>query len=84
MLSIGRLGPGGGSYYTHQVASGAEDYYLGSGEAPGRWSGTGLSEIGLEAGTVVDPGAFARLLDGCHPASGDRLISAAGRVQGLD
>lgn len=85
MLSIGRLGPGGGRYYTAQVASGAEDYYLGSGEAPGRWAGSGLAELGLEAGATVDPDRFARLLDGQHPRTGEALVAGGdGRVQGLD
>jgi hypothetical protein len=34
MLSIGKLSPGRADYYLDTVAHGAEEYYLGSGEAP--------------------------------------------------
>ena len=54
MLSIGRLGPEGGGSYTSQVASDAEDYRLGSGEAPGRWAGVVPAELDREAGAGVD------------------------------
>jgi hypothetical protein len=37
VLSIGKLAGGAEGYYLRAVASGVEDYYLGSGEAPGRW-----------------------------------------------
>ena len=39
VLSIGRLGAASDDYYLAVVASGAEDYYLREGEAPGRWLG---------------------------------------------
>lgn len=39
MLSIGRLGRGAEVDYLNAVAEGVEDYYLGSGEALGRWLG---------------------------------------------
>ena len=48
MLSIGKLGHGQESYYLETVASGAEDYYIGRGEAPGRWLGTMTAELGLD------------------------------------
>ncbi len=35
MLNIGKLGAGGEAYYLETVASGAADYYLHAGEAPG-------------------------------------------------
>jgi hypothetical protein len=36
VLSIGKLGRGAEGYYLRAVATGVEDYYLGSGKAPGR------------------------------------------------
>jgi len=39
MLNVGKLARGRENYYLSVVAGGAEDYYLGSGEAPGRWLG---------------------------------------------
>ena len=48
MLSIGKLSPGRADYYLDTVAKGAEEYYLGSGEAPGRWIGHGAELLGLD------------------------------------
>lgn len=47
MLSIGKLGPGHEGCYLQAVARGVEDYYLGSGGAPGRWIGGGCGAFGL-------------------------------------
>jgi hypothetical protein len=49
MLSIGKVGMSAGQqmYYEEQVAKGAEDYYAGRGEAPGRWTGCGAGLLGL-------------------------------------
>jgi conjugative relaxase-like TrwC/TraI family protein len=83
MLSIGRVGPAGADYYTTRVARGSEDYYLGAGEAPGQWTGTGTGLLGVEG--EVDEEGFRRVLDGCHPVTGERLVPAAdGRLSGLD
>src|ERR671910_2101749 len=48
MVSIGKLGKGQEIYYLDSVAGGADDYYSGEGEAPGRWTGSGSAELGLE------------------------------------
>lgn len=48
MLSIGKLGHGQESYYLQAVAQGVEDYYVGRGEAPGRWRGALSEELGLD------------------------------------
>src|SRR5918994_2613655 len=48
MVSIGKLGKGQEVYYLDSVAGGADDYYVGEGEAPGRWTGSGSAELGLE------------------------------------
>lgn len=63
MLSIGKIGGGDGapSYYLDAVASGQEDYYTGSGEAPGTWVGRGAAARGLE-GRVEDD-TFLHVLD---------------------
>ena len=53
MLNIGKLRIGGENYYLHSVARGVEDYYLGSGEAPGYWLASGARELGL-GGEVGD------------------------------
>ncbi len=51
MLNIGKLAAGGEGYYLATVASGVEDYYTGSGEAPGYWTGAASAGVGV-AGEV--------------------------------
>ncbi|MDP9389442.1 MAG: relaxase domain-containing protein, partial [Actinomycetota bacterium] len=72
MLSIGKLRPGGGEYYVREIASSAEDYYLGHGEAPGRWVGSLAAEMGLHG--EVDPEHFRALLDGRHPLTAEQIV----------
>jgi hypothetical protein len=62
VLSIGKLGRGQESYYLQAVAQGVEDYYLGSGEAPGRWTGAGSLSLGLAG--EVDAASLRAVLDG--------------------
>ena len=57
-----------------EVASSAEDYYTGHGEAPGRWVGSLAAELGLSG--QVDPEHFRAVLDGRHPFSGERLAAS--------
>jgi conjugative relaxase-like TrwC/TraI family protein len=83
VLSSAKIGTSSWRYYTGAVACRATDYYLGYGEAPGRWAGRGLPALGLEPGSVVDEAQleslFARAL---HPVTGDRL-GRAWRVDGV-
>ncbi|MGH9135862.1 MAG: MobF family relaxase [Acidimicrobiales bacterium] len=51
-------------------------YYADSIEGPGRWLGMGATALGLDG--VVDHLAFARVLEGRHPVSGERLLRAQG------
>jgi conjugative relaxase-like TrwC/TraI family protein len=74
VLSSAKIGTSSWRYYTKSVACAASEYYLGVGEAPGRWHGRGLDALGLEAGAVVGEvqleSLFARAL---HPVTGQRL-----------
>src|SRR4051794_316914 len=74
VLSSAKIGTSSWRYYTAGGAWAATDYYIGAGEAPGRWSGRGLPELGLEVGSVVTEAQleslFARAL---HPVTGLRL-----------
>ena len=83
MLSWAKIGTASWRYYTDSVACRATEYYLGVGEAPGRWHGRGLAELGLQAGAVVTEqqleALFAR---GLHPGTGDRL-GRAWRTDGV-
>ncbi|HEY3605774.1 MAG TPA: relaxase domain-containing protein, partial [Sporichthyaceae bacterium] len=69
VLSSAKIGTSSWRYYTNSVACAASEYYLGTGEAPGRWHGRGLPALGIEAGSLVDEAQleslFARAL---HPA----------------
>jgi conjugative relaxase-like TrwC/TraI family protein len=57
-------------YYDHEVA--VEDYFLGHGDEPGRWIGSGAADAGLAG--VVRPGELARLFDeGRHPLTAEPL-----------
>ena len=74
VLSSAKIGTSSWRYYTDGVACQASEYYLGVGEAPGRWHGRGLEELGLAPGAVVSEreleALFAR---GLHPSHGSRL-----------
>ena len=74
MLSIGKLAAGTGGYYTAMVATGAEEYYTGAREAPGRWTGQSAGLLGLDG--EVTPSDFAALLEHRDPASGEPLTAA--------
>ena len=83
MLSIGTLRGDGATYYLRSVASGAEDYYVGRGEAPGRWLSHLANELGLEG--RVDGRELGEVLEGRDPVSGERLSrSRHRRVPGFD
>jgi conjugative relaxase-like TrwC/TraI family protein len=77
-------GKGAESYYLQAVASGVEDYYLGSGEAPGRWLGAGAARLGLSGVVAADD--LRSVLDGRDPATGRSLIAVRrpDRLPGLD
>jgi conjugative relaxase-like TrwC/TraI family protein len=72
VLSIGKLGRGQEGYYLHAVARGVEDYYLGSGEAPGRWIGGGCGGVGLSGRVSAE--SLQAVLDGRSPADPQRSL----------
>jgi conjugative relaxase-like TrwC/TraI family protein len=87
VLSSAKIGTSSWRYYTDGVACQANEYYAGAGEAPGRWHGRGLEQLGLSPGAVVSEreleALFAR---GLHPSAGMRLGRAwrADGVTGFD
>ncbi len=82
-MNTGRLGPGGENYYLTHVASGAEDYYLARGEAPGRWIGRGAELLGLEGRVAGEP--LRAVLGGRDPHDGEQLAGhPARKVPGFD
>ena len=76
MLNIGKLSPGAGEYYVGEIATSAEDYYTGRGEAQGRWVGSLREVLGLHG--EVDSEHFRRVLQGDHPFTGEHLVSSQG------
>jgi conjugative relaxase-like TrwC/TraI family protein len=83
VLSIGKLSAGRADYYLDTVAKGAEEYYLGSGEAPGRWVGRGAEHLDLDGS--VGGGALRHVLAG-RDGDGRSLIARQGpeRMPGFD
>jgi conjugative relaxase-like TrwC/TraI family protein len=88
VLTIGKLGLSRGrlEYYDAQVAAGAEDYYAGRGESPGRWRGRGAQALGLGRGDRVGRSAFMALMRGRSPVNDTvlRAMGARSTVAGLD
>jgi conjugative relaxase-like TrwC/TraI family protein len=74
-------------YYANQVGRGGCEYFLGIGEAPGRWYGRGLNRLGLEPrGEVRDWQLEATFGRAIHPTGRHRLGRAwrADGVTGYD
>lgn len=82
MLSIGKLASGQEAYYLSAVAQGVEDYYTGSGEAPGVWLGGGAAALGLE-GVVADADLHC-VLTGIDPLTGEALGRSNRKLPGFD
>ncbi len=82
MLSIGKLAKGQADYYLSAVAQGAEDYYLGAGEAPGRWCGSGASELDLDGEVRGDD--LRSVLEGRAPSNERRLVRGNRKLPGFD
>jgi conjugative relaxase-like TrwC/TraI family protein len=84
MVTIGKLGKGQETYYLDSVASGADDYYSGEGEAPGRWTGSGAAELGLEG--QVEREQLGAVLSARDPRTGETLphFVRRDRVPGFD
>lgn len=76
--------PGQQGYYLDVVARGAEEYYTGAGEAPGRWVGASAARLGLAG--EVDPQDLHVVLEHRDPRTGEPLtrVQGAARVPGFD
>lgn len=79
MLNIGKLAAGKAAYYL-SLAAGAEDYYTGHGEPPGRWFGHGAELLGLDGTVTADD--LTTILAGRAPGTDERLTRA--RMPGFD
>jgi len=82
MLNIGKMAPGSENYYLHAVARGVEDYYLGHGEAPGRWLGRGVELHGLDGQVTGEH--LSKVLAGEDLATGQPLARRQASIPGFD
>jgi conjugative relaxase-like TrwC/TraI family protein len=91
MVGVTKIGRANANYWIEAVAEGGEDYYTKPGEAPGEWMGELAAELGLAG--EVDREAYAAVLAGKHPVTGDVLVArpeprkfvdAEGRERRLD
>jgi conjugative relaxase-like TrwC/TraI family protein len=72
VLSVGKVGPANAGYYQSAVVQGAEDYYAGDGDAPGRWTGR-ADLLGAVAGSVATAVEAGLLLEAKAAPDGTRL-----------
>ncbi len=66
VASVGRISAGVGyDYLTKEVATSKHDYYTGQGEAPGVWTGRGISALGLSGEVSAEDMAhlYGRFVD---------------------
>ena len=83
VLSIGAWATARRTTTCARSAKGVEDYYVGRGEAPGRWLGTMTGELGLDGRVSADD--LRQVLAGLDPVSGDRFARGRERrVPGFD
>ena len=78
-LEGGRGDPGSSLLRGPSSGEGPAHYYADSIEGPGRWIGAGATHRKLNG--AVDRDAFQRVLEGRHPATGERLVTAQGSSQ---
>ena len=74
MISIARLFANADTahYYLEAIANDRDDYYVASGEAPGRWLGSGSALLGLDG--EVTPQDLRAILEGLDPRTGEPII----------
>jgi conjugative relaxase-like TrwC/TraI family protein len=74
VLSIARLAASAETahYYLEAIANDRDDYYVASGEAPGRWLGSGSALLGLDG--EVTPEDLRAVLEGLDPRTGESVI----------
>lgn len=83
VLSIAKFSsaPDPAAYYLEVIANERDDYYLASGEAPGRWIGAGAERLGLTG--EVEAEALRSVIEGVDPSSGDPLTRWR-KIKGFD
>lgn len=83
MLSSAKIGTASWRYYQREVATDPSEYFLARGEAPGRWYGRGLPELGLtREAMVLERDLESLLARGLHPET-RRQLGRAWRSDGV-
>jgi conjugative relaxase-like TrwC/TraI family protein len=91
VVGVTKIGRRNANYWINAVAEGGEDYYTKPGEAPGEWMGELAAELDLSGD--IDRDAYAAVLAGKHPGTGEvlvarpaprKFIDADGRERRLD
>ncbi len=83
MLSSAKIGTASWRYYQREVATDPSEYFLARREAPGRWFGRGLPDLGLVPEAMVAERQLESLLArGLHPDTG-RQLGRAWRTDGV-
>ena len=72
MVGVSKVQRANASYWIEAVAEGGEDYYTKPGEVPGEWQGELAAELGLHG--QIDRAAYALILEGRDPESGEELV----------
>ncbi len=74
MISIARLAANADTaiFYLEAIANDRDDYYVTSGEVPGRWLGSASDLLGLDG--EVTPEDLRAVLDGLDPRTGEALV----------
>ncbi len=73
VVGVTKIGRRNANYWINAVAEGGEDYYTKPGEAPGEWMGELAAELDLSGD--VDRDAYAAVLAGKHPGTGEVLVA---------
>ena len=71
-MTVGKVGAANADYYEREVVRGAEDYYAGDGDAPGRWIGRS-DLVGAVAGSLATAVDSKLLLEAKCAPDGSRL-----------
>ena len=74
VLSTSKIRQGSWAYCAEQVGHGACEYFLGLGEAPGRWAGRGLEPLDLVPNSIVTDQQLEALFGrAIHPTENTEL-----------
>jgi len=83
VLSSAKIGQSSWRYYQRTVAGGACEYYAEQGDAPGRWHGSGLDQLGLTAGARVEERELEALFGRALSPTTESALGSAWRADAV-